>query len=384
MIIQRDLTIADTERLLREVDGLTTGQSITIPSRGSAKPFGGEAAYVQFLITWASTQTTAKIATYAQDEQDIQIARITNQLGGLAAILLADRVASKQGGDLTTTLLSKAIERLSLLNDYGSTSASRGPQFEIICADHLNLGVPRALYKTDREDQTELKGPSDFAAVGDEMMHALVPREMTRAIPPGFAQSISGAVHELFRNTEEHALLDEQGNRPKRSLRVIHARRHSLDANILDSKVSRSPMLAAFCGRLQTARPHNRHIQLVEVSILDSGKGMAASWTGAPLSDLSAEEEIDAVRACFRKHATRKRKASAGLGLPNVIDALRERGGFLRLRTGRLSLCADLGLESDRSYDEPAALVPVQPDGLKTAKVVGTLFSILVPLIVPE
>ena len=65
------------------------------------------------------------------------------------------------------------------------------------------------------------------------------------------------------------------------------------------------------------------------------------------------------------KHATRKEQARSGLGLCNVVDILRDHGGFLRLRTGRQSLYADLSLERDAAYGTLPDLRewPVADDG---------------------
>ena len=95
-------------------------------------------------------------------------------------------------------------------------------------------------------------------------------------------------------------------------------------------------------------RATNLQIQLIRCRYSIPEPGYAASITGRSLASLTLEEEARAVRDCFMKHATRKEQARSGLGLCNVVDILRDHGGFLRLRTGRQSLYADLASSGTR------------------------------------
>jgi hypothetical protein len=84
----------------------------------------------------------------------------------------------------------------------------------------------------------------------------------------------------------------------------------------------------------------------MELIIVDSGPGLAKRWiasqddgTNVP-NDLDAipmADEEQAVMKCFEKWATSSRSSSRGIGLFSVADMLREKNGFMRLRTGRLA-----------------------------------------------
>jgi hypothetical protein len=78
---------------------------------------------------------------------------------------------------------------------------------------------------------------------------------------------------------------------------------------------------------------------LLELSIFDSGPGFAAKMAREELGlSVSLDKEFELVNRCFLKNKTSISEQGYGMGLPRVMRVLKEHGGFLGLRTGRLSL----------------------------------------------
>ncbi|HTW29081.1 MAG TPA: hypothetical protein VME92_18280, partial [Acetobacteraceae bacterium] len=144
----------------------------------------------------------------------------------------------------------------------------------------------------------------------------------------------------------------------------------------LSDMVKDSPPLHQYSTRRRT-RAGRRHVELVEFSVFDSGPGMAARWLGRETPD--RQEELKAVIECFERHGSSQPIRGRGIGLPIVIAALRERSGFLRLRTGRQSLYADLGEEADAPFGKSPTL-RAWPDGRPVARASGTLMTFLLPV----
>ena len=341
---------------------------------------------VQALVTWAQSVDRPMLQTWVPNEADPddQLGTLTRQFFGLSAALLCDDAFAVDGTSVFASLRAKALDRLELLQGENIRAASRGPQFEILCADHLDKAAPSLLYDRDVEGQPTLKHPESFMLVASKIRTAVSPYELPRTSAARFDSALGGALYELFRNTEEHARVDDVGDKLKRSLRGIQARRHSIAPTKLRELVAGSPPLADFCERLRPLRATNLQIQLIEISVLDSGPGYAASITGRPLASLTLQEEARAVRDCFLKHATRKEQTRSGLGLCNVVDILRDHGGFLRLRTGRQSLYADLSLERDAVYGTLPNLRewPIGDDD--AARATGSLMTLLLPIVLDE
>ena len=122
-----------------------------------------------------------------------------------------------------------------------------------------------------------------------------------------------------------------------------------------------------------------QQIPFLMLSILDSGPGFAQRWTRKPLASLSLAQEEEAVANCFGFNTT-KGHERFGQGLPLVRSLLREREGFLRLRTGRLSLYYDAG-KDDRAEISDVPLSSWSLGSQTTlAPAGGSLLTILLPI----
>lgn len=374
------MTIAATERLLAELVGHATDIALTLPTHARHNLAGGEVAMVQFLATWAQHQRTTLISTFARDGADRQIGDLVGQMHGLAAALVSDEVRAKDGEPITAQVFERAIERLRIVQGVRPSAASRGPQFELICADHLDLAAPRMLYALDPDGVPRLRDTSAFKDLAVQIMTATVSRSLEATLPVDTRNVLAASLYELFRNTEEHGRLDDRGNQLRRSLRGIHARRHAIEPETMADIVGTFEPLANWARRLPKPRADSRNAQMLELSVFDSGPGFAARWSGRPLETIGPQEEIDAVIKCFSRHGSSKARSAAGLGLCNLVDLLRSKGGFLRLRTGRRSLYADLSLERERGYGEPPGLHPWTAGVGDPARVAGTVVTLLLPL----
>ena len=355
-------------------------EEVLLPTNGRHQAAGAEAAVVQALATWANASRRATVRTYAESAEDEQISKVVRRLYGTSAFALADHISDVGNGDITTHARAMAMRRIHELGSE-NVSGSRGPQVEIVCADHLALSHPASLYTVDQDGLAKVKElPSFLKLVDDAIIGKLVHRGYRRNLPIGFERTMAIALYELVRNTDEHGRMDDQGDIRRKSIRGLQAKKHLLSPERLGAITAASPPLHAYCSRLAPARADNTHVQLIEVSVFDSGPGMGASLTGRPLSALSPQDEISAVRRCFAKNVSRKHTSTSGLGLPNLAKALSEAGGFMRLRTGRCALYSDFRRDPVSQFGEPPDLRNWFDDADEVSPVAGTLFTLVFPL----
>jgi len=239
------------------------------------------------------------------------------------------------------------------------------------------MSAPQMLYNLDDEGVPVLSGRSSFLELARLIVKTTMPGV---SISRAEVSAIGGTLYELFRNTEEHARYNERGDRIKLSLRGIQAKLHAMDHKALQDIVSGSKPLKAYASKLETMPNSSARAKLAEISVFDSGPGFAAKWLGKPLSEISTDEELHAIQNCFAKHASSKSISSAGLGLPHVVEILRRRGGFLRLRTGKQSLYYDFLNSADSVFDTFPALKFWRPELPTHAPAVGSLLTILIPI----
>ena len=384
----KSMTVAAAEGILQRL-GVDAGR-LRIPTKGRHHQAGGEAAMTQALVTWAQRKAKgeAVLETYVNDADDPegQLRTLTRQLFGLTAALVCDEALDRSGTDQAEPLRSAALQRLTVIQSERPRAASRGPQYEVVCADHLGRSAPTLLYRRTRDGEAELRDAPAFDELARQIAKTVIPEALADVLPAHFTSSMGAALHELFRNTEEHARVDARGHRLTRSIRAIQARRHDILPHALTDIVSQSQPLAAYVGRLVPPRETSKQVRLLEFSILDSGPGLAAALArstrpGSDATTISLEDEQELVLECFRKHASSKRESNAGLGLSNVVDILRSNDGFLRVRTGRQALFADLGLEQGASFETPPCLRRWSTDRADAPPVAGTLVTLLVPLV---
>lgn len=370
-------TVAEAERIIIDLEGRATDTSLRIATNARHHAAGGDPAMVQALVTWAQTQRTARLRTYVDEGNSDQATDLASHLPGLCAILLCDEALSATGIGIRPELRSAASTRLKLLQGQNPRNGTRGPQLEILCVDHLNRSHPALLYKVASDGAAELKPEASFTDVARLALRATL-QGSAAALQSELVGSLGDALYELFRNTDEHARTDVTGNHLRRSIRGIHARRHDVTPEALANMVKESLPLAEYCRR-HTPRPGRPHLQLLEISVFDSGPGMAARWKSCPSAMLDEAAERSAIEECFKKHHTTKRVNGRGMGLPIVVAALRERDGFLRVRSGRQALFADLGADPHRAFgDEP--LFRSWSSRRNPAPAAGTLVTFLLPV----
>ena len=106
---------------------------------------------------------------------------------------------------------------------------------------------------------------------------------------------------------------------------------------------------------------------------------MAARFSGKDHTQVTLEEEREALESCLRLRSTSKSHGGAGIGLTEVLDDLSDLHGLIRIRSGRTSIfkaftpgasAQELHAGFGDWYVPPMPLQPVS----------GTVVSIFIPL----
>lgn len=375
MRIPAQASVANIEQALLEADAAADEEPFRLPSNLRHLGCGGEAALSQLLVTWAQPRPPSTLETFVQSPD--QIDEFVRRLPGLTGALCA-RVVMGGGdsGDVTARMRTAALARLDILLSGKPKPAYRGSSVEIVCADHLGRNAPYLLYQPSGVRAPRLRPRDSFASLASWLLRQTVPEAYQALIAPETPDALGGMMFELFKNTEDHGQVDAFGNFLAMSIRAIKTLHHAMEPERLAQIVADYPPLARYCQSLEPA-DGAAQTHLFELSILDSGPGFAVSRTGKPLDTIGPEEEEAAVRDCFTTFSA-KGGSRFGQGLPHVLRVLRKERGFLRLRTGRLSIHADFS--ADNAGEGPAALQVFRPDAARVAPVAGSLLTVLLPL----
>lgn len=368
-------TIAASERALDSLARAPAGEALRLPSNIRHLAGGAEAALAQVIISWAQQNPDASLETFIELAE--QIDDFVRRLPGLVAGLCAEEAAGLgQAGSIAPALRSAALARLDQLQSERPKQGYRGASAEIVCADHLGRDTPYLLYLPGAHGSSGLRPRENFRDLASWLLRGAVRGSYRAHVPADAAEAIGAMLFEIFKNTEDHALTNVAGDLLDVSIRAIKTNHHAIAPEQLARIVGEYAPLASYCEAL-TVPQGAVYTHLFELSVLNSGPGFAATWTGAALDDLSIEDEERAVRACFGKGSA-KGQSRFGEGLPHVLRLLRRQKGFLRLRTGRLSFFIDFSNEAQDADDTLRRYQ--QADLAALAPVAGSLLTILIPM----
>jgi len=373
---------------------------LLLPTNFSDSAFGGEAALIQLIATWSAHHPAATLVTHIQRQEDptVQLGKLAKRPSGFSAIWMADSVTDRLGErNLTVDANSytepqfKAMwygkpERSgtrSLFNDGDPyivpTVTGSGPQVFLACIDHDRWAIPQCYFANET-----LRGRDDFVALARATITHATRGSNDSPVSTDLYPAFGAIFHELFKNTHEHARNGSDGARLRRSVRGIIVNRRVWNCSKVQSIVSEAAPLREFTTDLME-QASDEYLRCLEISIFDSGIGLAKHWMRDRWSDATTpQEELQACEECLQRWASATDRPHKGAGLHEVATMLSSLQGFMRLRTGRLSLFRNFkttpvhvdDMEPVRLFDfttltsSPTAMAPVA----------GALFTLIIPV----
>lgn len=386
--IRRDCSLDDTEQGLEAVARGET--DLQLPHSLKANAAGAELALVQLIITWARRAGPASRLRLHSASTDEGLQRaFARTLFGLAGLNLAQSVEDRSGDTLDRFAL------LTLAREFVVTMAER-PVTELrefdksaipfVCIDNArNYRRPARLYVrgTDR-----VRDRADFASLVKSCAQLL---PLSRRAGLGtILDAAASLLFEAFHNTHDHAQTDFRGDVLRRSIRGLIVGFQYVRLDALGAAGGDSPPLKAYYDAWQPSVPTAQHAQFLELGVFDSGPGLARRWLAAE-PDLAErlpegndlQIEYSAVTSCLAKGATTKRDNTSGNGLFRIMQVVKRTGGFIRVRTGNMSLIRCFNGDSRQLTPGDLSLVDLtEPTGnpRRRAWAEGTTISVLLPM----
>jgi len=349
---------------------------------------GGLASLFQMLITWGKRNPNGRLFTYVQDISGAsrQLENLITHDHGLVGVLRAADIVNRRG-DVSLRSMANELARARIENmESGVEGAQRGPKVFFLCVDQSTKAFLPALYYQTSKPEKDVKGVQDFRILAAQMLSKTATfLQSSKPLPDVVATQLGIILRELFENTHFWARTECDGKRIKRSLRGLRFELHSGSIKDLLPHVEDSQVLAEYLVHRDFIREDER-LRIVEVSIFDSGPGLAQRILQRSINPAEAlESEYEAVMRCLRLRSTSSLDAHRGIGLHTVLTMLSRVKGFLRLRTGRLSLYRDFVKEpynASESRQEPFLTDWVTNKSVITERprVEGTLLTMLIPV----
>lgn len=379
--VDAELSAEGVEGLLTRIKSASATTDLLLPRKLKGWHAGAGSSLLQAILTWGNRAPSGTLRVYAHDLDSgrAQIDALADTPHGLVGLLSAERVSGQQAELALTDHAHLAAAKRAVARSTPSTWAARNFGF-IVLADHLSIRRNRLVH-TSRGKPASREA---FASLIHSTLRRMMGRQNFEALPREGIEQLALTAHELFRNTEHWARTDTN-NRPMRpSVRGIELQFHNLEADVLRKHIADTPQLAT--SLLSAENTSEGRSRFIELAVFDSGPGLTKRWLGKSWRrDLDAQIEAIAIASCFNKHNTTAQVGQhRGLGLYSVMRASAALGALLRVRTGHLSLFRDF---KRHPFDEETVDIASLADWetgsgrfVSRAPVIGTLYSVLVPI----
>lgn len=384
------ITLIDIENSYSKLEG-EGNDVLRVPS--SLRHGGGlgiTAALIQFFAAWTRTRKNPILRLYASDDHVSSLATFAQEPHGIAALYFTPSFSdSTEQIQPAKVGLAHAVGRIEAMQSGNYRETMHGRGIFLACFAGAKNEYLLPFYSKGESDS--LRGREDFARLTEQLIDACAP-SANRYLQPRHVKAVANLVYELFRNTDEHAQTDENGNRYQRNMRGLLVKFVSKSKSTISSEVTAEDvsqnlfMLRTLANSrlhpVEGGRPRSvSDVAFLELTVFDTGPGLVRRWLnrhspGKKLEEIHIDEELQFVRQCFEQHATTKDNRGSGNGLSLVVSSLKEINAFLRLRTGRVCLYQDFSSKSSITFSPKHWL----SNRLELQMVAGTAYTIIIPL----
>jgi hypothetical protein len=405
LIIKNTATIGDAEVFLEKLERSgTAGTDVLVcPTNWKLGHCGGMATIVQLVITWARVHKVdgGVLKSYFSEATGVGPNSLVENLPGLVGVIMARDVQRHGSSESVLRQCHQAagtrIDKMASLSSLANQADHKGRMIELLCADHTSKAALPPFYVPDytpispsmgtQRFSGKLRPENDFTTLAKQLVNQTVKQDRRSTIGENEIEILGELLFELFENTEIHARKDEKGAPYLKSVRGILAAFHSINGTNMQKISGEFLPLQEYFNARRTLSGDQQNF--FELSIFDSGPGLASRLAsrlkGISINDTTPiQDEYDLTIRCFLEHTTSRTEQGKGKGLYRTLELITKSKGFLRLRTGRVSLFKSFQNivqgENDDAELELLDAKNLNTVASKFSPVAGTVVTILIPI----
>lgn len=362
-----------------------------------------ESALIQWVCTqWRRTSTDSFYIRGSENEDVAQaLERLATSVPGAALALLPhgklEGVNRKQSATLRERLLEKQRSWPDLVV---------APSASLICLDaYPKLLAPQLYIQGAADKNPALIDWENYKWLLTSLIATVSGEHQIKNQVLGRAEQICSIFYELFKNTHDHARSSIDNRMLPDSIRGIYSRYYPVESFRELTKQAEVQERSRNMLERYLANVVNRHFRkpsgrgksepisgFLEITVFDSGPGLAAKWLNQDVTELTSQEQSESVLKCFGKGFSSITDGKRGFGLWRVLQQLELIGGCIRVRTNKVHLFREfgmrLGLSTEQHEGGPTLPEQVLFDWRKGvsrsisdyADIEGTLISMMLPL----
>lgn len=373
--VGRCRTLIEIERVISLIADKPEGDKFVFPLDSLKARHGPmhDASRLQMVVTLARQRLqTDFLDIHPNASEQAAIEAVCSYSPGIAGIRLAQGVRLGKQEIHRREVLRSAAEKMQATDAGNFDQVIHGRSLDLICVAASRVQYLRPLFESDGV----VKEPTEMRKTMATLVN-FINKQSQDKVPEALVDSLGLFSSELMQNTQEHAVKDHKGKPYLAHVEGMILGWTRFSEELYSEDFSGKDSLKAYWDQ-ESGRTGSgvTSLRAFEVSYFDSGPGLVGRFTGLPLADMSIQEERTFLLECLRHKATSKSESAAGEGLPSVLNELKNVGGLIRIRTGRLSVFNAFA-RSDTQRDifdfEDWTEVPLAPAQ-------GAVISILVPL----
>ncbi|WP_175832276.1 hypothetical protein [Burkholderia cenocepacia] len=326
--------------------------------------FCAEAALLQFVVTWARNYQGEAVATFSDlyNSAENFETSLQKHLGlpyVLAAWVLAGQLQSGDGSVLRRREAKGYGAFLDAMDNFQfhQTHETSEPRANLMCIQGSKREFIRPFYERDKA-AWRVRPEGDIRVVIQDVLAHLAD-DWTAKYLREVSEPLAHLVRELVENSDWWARANHHGVEYDKGVRAVTLRLRQIDDDNAHMFAAGNTHVHSYLLQSLTTHPrvkkdeppstHKgplRKLGFVEVTMVDSGPGLARRWLASRpeekrsvdnLADIPLVEEENALIDCFKKWRTSSGNSLRGIGLFSIATLLMKRNGFLRIRTGRLA-----------------------------------------------
>ena len=374
-LINRDTSVDEVEELYASYG---KGHPLKVPNGFKSLRLGVTSRLSQYFITQEKRHNTAVNFSWVDPENEENKSDIIESPICVTAILMADDVFGDKGQPIKKLLSGDLVRRFS------NSVFQKGRQIQMFAIDHSieKFARPECFYALSDGTKNSQTASYYFEMLKSYFKSVVKHSNLTITDYIGLGELLA----ELVDNTDQHAKSDYTRGIAPRSVRGVVLNSHLIAKGQDATNICglNNPM----ASYLASCRPKKETLNLLEISIFDSGSGIYKSFLDEQPNP-SIENESTLVLNCFKNGVTSKVNGiGVGRGLDKARLILNDRKGFLSVRTGRLAMYRDYKkhpISNEAVIGEPDVEMFDEKTNLRNVfsameDVEGLSYTILVPL----
>jgi hypothetical protein len=386
--IKNNITYLEIENAYKQLKK-SSNVDLYIPANINGKQLGIYSEIIQLIVTWSRLSKGKLFIHYnsttidLDDKIDVMFNRYWNFVAGCMGynngIYLLDQI------DVSDKVANVIKERTKFLKF--NEKWKKGTNSFISSVQHSANPFPSAFYFSNGT----LKSKKEIIELSKNILVEISKSHISSTstfVLEHYDKLIGEIIFELIENTHYWSQSDYSNKTFPTGLRgLIFSSHHGNKETLLNNCKDDKPLYEYISNLISDAAANN---VIVEISVFDSGSGLASKWSKKDISSFASKDEIyEAIIDCLVKNNTSDNSSSyeRGFGLHNMMKLLGARKGYLKLRTNGLKLIRDFHknpfngyIENNREDYKLDDWHSIQKKTIPSYKTEGTMFSIFLPI----